>query len=145
LNAADAASERVKLAVELIAQVHTRFARHALLGECRRYGGDLGIQFYLANVRDAIYSLEAIKPPVVELSPEHAALRNGLLKRMNQLLNEHDRRAHVLAEFGGPETLLHGDLWTTNTFVISGPHGSEARLIDWDHAAVGPISYDLST
>src|SRR5207245_5301099 len=42
-------------------------------------------------------------------------------------------------------TLLHGDLWTTNTFVQSAEHARTARFIDWDHAAVGPVSYDLST
>src|SRR5438093_1459487 len=137
--------ERVKLAVELIAQVHTRFSRHPLLAECRRHGGDLGINFYLSNVRDAIYSLDALRPPAVEVTPELAAVRDRLLQRMHQLLDEYDWRARALAEFGGPETLLHGDLWTTNTFVIPTPSGPAARLIDWDHAAVGPASYDLST
>ena len=137
--------ERVKLAVELIAQVHTRFARHPLLAECRRHGGDLGINFYLSNARDAIYSLEALRPPAVEVTPELAAVRDRLLRRMHQLLDEYDWRARALAEFGGPETLLHGDLWTTNTFVIPTARGLAARLIDWDHAAVGPVSYDLST
>src|SRR5437867_3229602 len=145
LDAAKFDRERVRLAVELIAQVHTRFAQHPLLAECRRHGGDLGINFYLSNVRDAIYSLEAVKPPAVELTPELAAVRDRLLKRLHQLLGEYDARARALAEFGGPETLLHGDLWTTNTFVIATERGLEARLIDWDHAAVGPASYDLST
>jgi len=30
-------------------------------------------------------------------------------------------------------------------FVIPSANGLRARLIDWDHAAVGPASYDLST
>ena len=137
--------ERVKLAVELIAQVHTRFARHPLLGEVRRHGGDLGMNFYLSNVQDAIYSLEAVRSPAVEVSPELAAVRDRLLQRMFRLLGEYNARARALAKFGGPETLLHGDLWTTNTFVIPTARGLEARLIDWDHAAVGPASYDLST
>src|SRR6185369_5289303 len=34
--------ERVLAAVEMIAQMHTRFANHALLGEIRLHGGDLG-------------------------------------------------------------------------------------------------------
>jgi len=96
--------QRVKLAVELIAQVHTRFARHPLLAECRRHGGDLGIHFYLSNVRDAIYSLEALRPPAVEVTPELAAVRDRLLQRMHQLLDEYDSRARALAEFGGPAT-----------------------------------------
>src|SRR5207249_826009 len=47
--------------------------------------------------------------------------------------------------WGGPETLLHGDLWSINVFVIPTAHGPRVRLIDWDHASVGPASYDLST
>ena len=54
-------------------------------------------------------------------------------------------RARALAEWGGPETFLHGDLWTTNTFVAPATGGLRAWLIDWDHAGVGPASYDLST
>jgi hypothetical protein len=145
LDATKADSEQVKLAVELIAQVHTRFARHPLLAECRRYGGDLGIHFYASNVRDAIYSLEALRPSVVEISSDQAALRDRLLRRMYTLLAEESRRGQQLAEFGGSETLLHGDLWTPNTFVLATAQGLKARLIDWDHAAVGPASYDLST
>jgi hypothetical protein len=136
---------RVKAAVELIAQVHTRFANHPLLAECRLSCADLGIYFFTSNVRDAIHSLEALRPPRVELSAEHHALRDRLLGRLRQLLGEQPTRARALADLGGPETLLHGDLWTTNTFVLTVGSGLQARLIDWDHAGVGPVSYDLST
>jgi hypothetical protein len=132
--------ERIRAAVELIARVHTQFAGHALLGEVRLYGGDLGIHFYESNMRDAIRGLEAWQPP----APHHG-LRDRLLLRLNRLLNELPRRAHAIAEWGGPETLLHGDLWAINVFVIPTAQGLHARLIDWDHAAVGPASYDLST
>jgi hypothetical protein len=132
--------ERVQAAVELIARMHTRFARHALLGEVRLHGGDFGIHFYESNVHDAICALEAVRPPA-----QHQAVRAGLLERLHQMRAELPRRAHALAELGGPETLLHGDLWAINVFVIRADHGLKARLIDWDHAAVGPASYDLST
>src|SRR5437867_8785163 len=101
------------------------------------------MNFYRSNVQDAIYSVEAVRSPAVEVSPELAAVRDRLLQRMFRLLGEYNARARALAKFGGPETLLHGDLWTTNTFVIPTAHGLEARLIDWDHAAVGPASSDL--
>ncbi len=145
LDASKADPERVRVAVELIAQLHTRFAQHPLLPECRLYGGDLGMYFYSSSVRDAIYDLEALRPPKVELSPERLALRDRLLQRMYKLFDQQTSRAQALAELGGPETLLHGDLWTTNTFVLPTAHGLQARLIDWDHAAVGLASYDLST
>ena len=145
LDASKADPERVRVAVELIAQLHTRFARHPLLAECRMYGGDLGMPFYSSSVHDAIYDLEALRPPGVELSAERLALRDRLLQRMHQLLDQQTSRAQALAELGGPETLLHGDLWTINTFVLPTAHGWQARLIDWDHVAVGPASYDLST
>ncbi len=145
LDASAPERQRVKAAVELIARIHTRFTDHPLLPECRLYGGDLGINFYAANVRDAIRGLESLRPPVIELSAEQAALRDRLLERMHKLLDELPWRAQALAEVGGPETLLHGDLWTTNTFVLPTASGLQARLIDWDHAAVGPASYDLST
>jgi hypothetical protein len=135
----------VRAAVELIAQVHLRFAGHALLAECRLLGSDFGIAFYAANVRDALRCLDALQPPAVELSAMQAALRDRLRARVRQLQEEEPMRAQALAEFGGPETLLHGDLWTTHVFVLPALHGVQARLAGWDHAGVGPVSYDLST
>ena len=145
LNVADPDPARVQAVVELIAQIHIRFANHPLLAECRLFGGDLGIHFFDSNVRDAVRGLEALRSPAVEISAEHLALRDRLLGRMHQLLSEQPNRARELADLGGPETLLHGDLWTMNTFVVSTGSGWQARLIDWDHAGVGPVIYDLST
>jgi Phosphotransferase enzyme family len=132
--------EGVRTAIELIARMHTRFAGHALLGEIRLHGGDLGIRFYESNVRDAIYALEAWQP-----AAQQNGLRDRLLDRLYKLRDELPERAQALAKWGGPETLLHGDLWAVNVFVIPAAKGRRARLIDWDHAAVGPASYDLST
>jgi Phosphotransferase enzyme family len=145
LAAGDADPRQVEAAVALIAQLHTCSAGHALLPQVRLYGDDLGMYFYVSNVRDAIYSLEALQRSAVELSTEHSALCDRLLARLHKLLAEQADRAHVMAELGGPEVLLHGDLWTTNVLVCSTEDGLHARLIDWDHVGVGPISYDLST
>jgi thiamine kinase-like enzyme len=145
---------QVESAVRLIARIHLRFARHPLLGEIRLHGGDLGMHFYETNVRDAITVLEAWNP-----TTEHSGLRGRLLKRLRGLRDDSFRRAQALADLGGPETLLHGDLWAINVFVIPTMGAQEAgidgltqreprwrpRLIDWDHAAVGPATYDLST
>ena len=54
-------------------------------------------------------------------------------------------RAAALTKSGGPETLLHGDLWTTNTFVEPATGGPRVRFIDWDRLGVGQASYDVST
>src|SRR6266487_6966861 len=54
-----AAPEAVRAAVEQIARMHTRFARRPLLGEVRLHGGDLGMQFFRANVKEAVYALDA--------------------------------------------------------------------------------------
>ena len=137
--------QHVRAAVELIAQVHMRFAGNALLAECRLLGSDFGIDFYAANLRDAIRCLEALPPPAVESSAKRSALVDHLLARLRRLQDEQPMRAKALAEFGGPETLLHGDLWTTHVFVLPAVHGVQARLVGWDHAGVGPVSYDLST
>ena len=64
---------------------------------------------------------------------------------MYPALTDAPRRAQVLKEAGGPDTLLHGDLWRANAFVTATGNGTRVRLIDWDHVGVGPFSYDLST
>jgi len=140
LNPDQADRERVRAAVELIAQVHTRFASQPLLGEVRLHGGDFGISFHEAAVRDALRALAAWQPP-----GDCWALRARLLRRLHRLHDQLPQRAQALAAFGGPETLLHGDLWAVNVFVIPTARGLRAQLIDWDHAAVGPFTYDLST
>jgi len=145
VDAAHPDQRRVAVVVELIAELHTRAARHVVLPACRHYCGDLGAAFFAANVHDAIAVLEGLAPPCVEPTPEQTELRDRLLGRLYRLRQEQPRRVQMLESFGGPDTLLHGDLWTTNTFVADTADGLAARLIDWDHAAVGPMTYDLST
>jgi hypothetical protein len=130
----------VNLAVELIAQLHTRFAGHALLGEVRLHGGDLGIRFYEANVNDALNALRGLQP-----SANKAGLVQRLIDRLSDLRADLSRRAEALARVAEYETVLHGDLWAINIFAIPYGQGWQIRLIDWDHAAVGPPTYDLST
>ena len=132
--------DSVSAAIKLVAQLHMQFARHPLLGEVRLHGCDLGIHFYAASVRDATYALEAWQP-----SHEQTSLHGRLLERLSKLRQELPQRSHVLDAWGGPETLLHGDLWHINIFVIPAARGLHVRFIDWDHASVGPASYDLST
>jgi hypothetical protein len=136
---------RVRAAIDLIAQLHVRFAEHPLLPEARMYGKDMGITYYLTNLRDAIRGLTSLQPPAVQVSPEEAALRDRLLDRLHGLLDEGPDRARLMAEAGGPETLLHGDLWPKNILAVATPDGLRTRLIDWDATGVGPPTYDLST
>lgn len=143
LNRTPADRARVRSAIDLLARLHTRFAGHARLGECRLWGGDLGSHFFFASVRDALHALDGLDP--ASLGAEHRALRDRLRERLARLREEGPARAEALARNGGPETLLHGDLWTKNILVAGGDDGPQACLIDWDHAAVGPVSYDLST
>jgi hypothetical protein len=131
--------------VELIAEVHARFAAHAVLGECRRHGGELGMGFYTSEVTRAVALLRSIGSRRHGLQPEQRELADRLLGRMERLYAERHERARLLAALGGPPTLLHGDLWTTNVVIVEHADGGEPRLIDWDHAGVGSVSYDLST
>ena len=145
LEAAEPDPERVRAAVRLIAGIHSRFADQPLLAECRQHGENLGSSFFASNVSDAIHALESLRPPQLSLAADQARLRDRLLGRLHRLLDEESMRARALAEWGGPETFLHGDLWTTNAFVEPADGGPRVRLIDWDKAGVGHASYDLST
>jgi Phosphotransferase enzyme family len=137
--------DRVAAAVALIARLHTRAAGHAVLPDVRRYCPDFGIGFLTANLRDAIAALEAVQTSGIKPSEAHAGVAGRLLSRLRGLLPDVDRRAAVFADAAGPETLLHGDLWTTNAVVVSTAAGLRACLVDWDHVGVGPFAYDLST
>ena len=146
LDSDPADADHVERSVGLVASLHTRFAGHPRLGECRLWGGDLGMSFYHANAVDAIRALEALRPPDVELGAAHCAARDSLLETLRQMLDDEDRRRALLAAHGGPETLLHSDLWRKNVLLVRSDDGAvRPRLIDWDHAAVGHVGYDLST
>jgi len=133
--------ERVIAALRSIAEIHQRFIDHPYMAEFRLYGGDLGVPFVESNLRDAMIALQAItKDHKVKASNWTVVER--LLERLSSIMGELPSRLKMLKEFAGPETLLHGDLWLENVFVL--PDG-RVRLIDWDHAAAGPLAYDLST
>lgn len=145
LDPAHVDPQQVRSAVDLIAQLHLRFAGHALLSECRLLGTDYGIHFYAANVRDAIRCLELLRRPEAELNEAQARLSERLWVRLHKLQEEQPMRARIMGEAGGAETLLHGDLWTSHVFALPSVHGVQVCLAGWDHVGVGPVSYDLST
>jgi Ser/Thr protein kinase RdoA (MazF antagonist) len=126
-----------RAALDAIARVHASFIGHPLLRECRLWGGDRGIAFYSGNVSDALNALAGRGP--------EAGYRDALVERMEALRAQEEQRRESLSRFGGPETLLHGDLWTTNAIVMRTRQGVDARFVDWDEAAVGPVVFDLST
>lgn len=135
----------VEALLDLLVELHVRFAGHPLLAECRLWGGDLGMPFYAASVRDACAVLTAIAADGAVADPDDAAVVERLACRLELLEGETGWRAAAMAEHAGRETLLHGDLWTTNAMVNTARGDCRARLIDWDHAAVGPVAYDLCT
>jgi hypothetical protein len=137
--------DRIEPAVALIARIHARFAGHPLLAECRLYGGDFGSHFFVSAVTDAIRALDALVAAGHDRAGVWTEAWCRLLANMHDLRREQVERVEALARFGGPETLLHGDLWPINVMVSADDPGRQAALIDWDHAGVGPVTYDLST
>lgn len=137
----------IAAAVQLLARLHTRAADCAFLGECREFGVDLGENFLATGIADAIRVLEGIVRHAADLDATQSDLLARLLQRMLGLRTEASDRSRFLVAHGGPETLVHGDLWTCNIFVLPEPASAPAvhvRFIDWDHAGVGHASYDLS-
>jgi hypothetical protein len=132
---------RFQPVLELLADVHSRFAGHLLLADCLAHGEELGMGFFTSHVTGCIEALASIPPSVAE----HRDVAERLLDRVERLHREREHRLAVHAASAGPDTLLHGDLWTTNTLLVETAAGPEARLIDWDHVGVGAITYDIST
>jgi len=134
---------RVGATTDLIAELHGRGAGHALLPEVRQHGKDLGLAFFAGNVGDAIRGLERLGGE--ETPGELRSLGDRLLQRMYPLAVDMPNRAQVLKDAGGPDTILHGDLWRHNAFATVSAGAVHVQLIDWDHVGVGPLAYDLST
>ncbi len=127
--------------VNLLADMHHRFAGHGLLADALDYGEALGTGFFTSQVTRCVEALGRIPASV----DEQRDIRERLLGRVEQLRSELDHRLAVHAVSAGPDTLLHGDLWTPNTMVVHTGGRPQPRLIDWDHVGVGPITYDIST
>ncbi len=136
---------QVKAAVDVIAQIHARFAGHTLLPEVRNLGNNLGASYFTSSVHEAIRGLELLRARIMRRSPRYVALCDRLLEELYAIRDEQSWRTQAVAELGGTETLLHGDLSATNTFVLLAEQGFNVRIIDWDRTAVGPTSWDLST
>jgi hypothetical protein len=145
LDAQDPRADTVAAAVELIARLHTRAASAPILAECRQQLNDLGMPYFVSNVSQAIAGLESLHVLEETFTSAQRTVRTRLLDRLRTLHRSIPLRAQLMRELGGPDTLLHGDLWTINTLVSHGSQGLEARLIDWDRAGVGPVAYDVST
>jgi aminoglycoside phosphotransferase (APT) family kinase protein len=144
LEAENPVRDHVEATVAVLARLHAGFIEHPLLPECRRTGGELGMRFYSSNVRGGIAALRALRHDD-DAGERVLAIAERLLDRLCSLQRQERERAQALSGLGVPETLLHGDLWTVNVMLVPTAAGLRARLIDWDHAGVGPISYDLST
>jgi len=137
--------ERMEAAVRLIAELHTRAAIHPLMPEIRWRARDHGVHFFTSNLRDAIGAMEALADLRRPMSTEFVRARARVLERLYELREDAPRRVQVMEQAGGPDTLLHGDLWPKNVLVSANGKGLLAQLIDWDHVGAGPFSYDLST
>src|SRR3989449_1429930 len=137
--------ECVGATVDLVAELHTRAARHPVLPEVRRYVSNLGMEYFTANVRDAIAALEALAASGIEPPADHAQVASRLLERLYRLSADPFRRACVFEEAAGPDTLLHGDPWPVNAFVADTAAGPRARLVDWGKGGGGPFRHHLST
>jgi Ser/Thr protein kinase RdoA (MazF antagonist) len=134
-------TRKVEATVRFIAELHRRFIDHPYMAEFRLSGGDLGAHFVESSLRDANLTLESLTKDQ-KAKDSNWAVVDRLLERVSGLMGQLPSRLKLLRELSGPETLLHGDLWLSNIFVLP---DEQIRLIDWDRAGAGPIAYDLST
>ena len=136
---------RTDAAVALLAALHAGGAGHPLLSECRAEGQDFGIHHFLMRVRDARRLLDVLRTAEASPPGERSHVLDGLRAHLDALAADAPRRIRVFEQSGLPETMLHGDLWTTNVVVPGDGERGAVRLIDWDRAGAGPATYDLST
>jgi hypothetical protein len=137
--------DRLGAAMARLALLHGSCADHPVLADCHIRGAFVCVTRYTTNLLDAICGLDSAPARSCYRTGEHRVLRDELLACLHGLLEDAPRREAAMAEFGGPWTLLHGDLWPSNVLVWETDHGVTARFIDWDHVGPGPASYDLST
>lgn len=126
---------------DVVASLHVRCADHPMLAEVRHHGAYLGWGAYVGQLNDAMLALAAVRrDPGARAHLAEVTLTD--LERAVALAQEQaPALLSLLHRVGGPDTVLHGDLWPCN--VLAGP--GWLRLIDWDRLGVGPAIYDVST
>ncbi|HSE07814.1 MAG TPA: aminoglycoside phosphotransferase family protein [Nocardioidaceae bacterium] len=145
LDRNDVDEDSIVAAMDKVAELHAEFARHAMMPEPRYAAFDMGVHYYVKSVRDALRSVQLLRPPVVPMSDEDEALRDRLLDLLTGLVDDEANRLRLLHHQAGPETLVHGDLTRANVFVMSENGRRRVRLIDWDRCGVAPAGFDIST
>ena len=135
----------VDAAVAAIAELHGRGAGHPLVPECRAEGQDFGVHHFVSGVTDARRLLDSLRAAGASPPGERSRVLDGLRAHLDALAADAPRRIRMFDQSGVPETMLHGDLWTTNVVVSGDGDQRRVRLIDWDRAGAGPVTYDLST
>jgi len=135
-------TERVQQLAVLVAAVHVRLAAYPLIAQLRHHCRYLGAGVLTGHFEDAWQALRTIER---ELPAQRRAGTSGvvagLLERVHNCLRLAPGMRALLHEVGGPDTLLHADLWPKNVVAGTG----WLRLVDWDRMGVGPALYDLST
>jgi hypothetical protein len=134
-------ADEVGRLVEVVASLHVRFARHPLIAEVRHHGAHLGCGAYVGHLNDTAQALAAVRSHPGVRAQVPASLLADLERAIRRAQQETPSLLALLQRVGGPETVLHGDLWPQN--VVAGP--GWLRLIDWDRLGVGPAIYDVST
>jgi Ser/Thr protein kinase RdoA (MazF antagonist) len=127
--------------VDVVASMHVRFAGHPLMAEVRHFGAHLGHGVYASQLDDARVALAAARRAAAARAHLEDALLIDLERAVCSAREAAPALLTLLRDVGGPDTLLHGDLWPQN--VVAGR--GRLRLIDWDRLGVGPVIYDLST
>jgi hypothetical protein len=134
-------SDRVGEWVDLVATIHTRFAGHPIITEVRHHCRHLGADNLVGLLRDALRALMAVQRHPEQQVSDLVPVVSGLVERVRAAEQQTDHMRTLLHRIGGPDTLLHADLWPQNAVATA----DGLRLVDWDRMAIGPAIYDLST
>ncbi|PYS05429.1 MAG: hypothetical protein DMG12_07705 [Acidobacteria bacterium] len=127
----DSDPERLYDAVATIARIHARFAEHPLLAECRLFGRDLGSHLFTTTLRDGLLGLRALDAIGIKIPYERRVLLVRLRQRLELLLQEQPHRMQLLADFGGPATLLHGAIsYDLSNFLAHFPRAERQSILD---------------
>src|SRR2546428_4621436 len=98
---------RLDAAVDFMAELHLRAARHPLVPEVRWRARDHGVHFFTSNVRDAVAALEGLATPPRDVPPAFGGARERLLQCLYALRDDAPRRVRLMEEAGRPDPPAH--------------------------------------
>jgi hypothetical protein len=132
----------IESALDLVGQIHAAFAKHPLRADIEVLGKSPGSFFF-----DTPEMFAGVIVSLEDLASDGSSPVCRIVSTLSPRLQALSRAFVSPPPFVEPHSLIHGDLFPSNVIFEVPEKGSDSpvtRLIDWDRAGLGPVTFDVA-